>query len=136
MNVEAMEVRLNKNKELSTRLIPDWSVGCRRYTPGPGYLEALQAPNVNVVYGGVTEVLPNGCKTSTGEVFELDTLICATGFDVSHRPRFPLVGKDGISDGGVGRAPPACGVHGTGKKQTGRGAVLMPVLWWCGVAVD
>ncbi|KAK8251665.1 FAD/NAD(P)-binding domain-containing protein [Phyllosticta capitalensis] len=97
MNVEAMEVRLNKDKELSTRLIPDWSVGCRRYTPGPGYLEALQAPNVNVVYGGVTEVLPNGCKTSTGEVFELDTLICATGFDVSHRPRFPLVGKDGVN---------------------------------------
>ncbi|KAK7549272.1 FAD/NAD(P)-binding domain-containing protein [Phyllosticta citricarpa] len=94
---EEMDRRLNGDKELSTRLIPTWSVGCRRYTPGPGYLEALRAPNVHVVYGGVTEVLPNGCKTSTGETFELDTLICATGFDVSHRPRFPLVGRHGVN---------------------------------------
>ncbi|KAK8166410.1 FAD/NAD(P)-binding domain-containing protein [Phyllosticta citrichinensis] len=94
---EEMEVRLDGNKALSTRLIPTWSVGCRRYTPGPGYLEALRAPNVHVVYGGVTEVLANGCKTSTGETVELDTLICATGFDVSHRPRFPLIGRGGVN---------------------------------------
>jgi hypothetical protein len=27
---------------------------------------------------------------------ECDTIVCATGFDVSYRPRFPIVGKNGI----------------------------------------
>jgi len=31
-----------------------------------------------------------------GTECKVDTVICATGFDVSYKPRFPLVGKDGI----------------------------------------
>jgi len=27
---------------------------------------------------------------------EADTIVCATGFDVSYRPRFPIVGKNGV----------------------------------------
>lgn len=27
---------------------------------------------------------------------KVDTIICATGFDVSYRPRFPIVGKNGV----------------------------------------
>jgi hypothetical protein len=27
---------------------------------------------------------------------EVDTVVCATGFDVSYRPRFPIVGQHGI----------------------------------------
>ena len=28
---------------------------------------------------------------------KVDTLICATGFDVTYKPRFPMVGKNGVN---------------------------------------
>lgn len=28
---------------------------------------------------------------------DVDTIVCATGFDVSYRPRFPIIGQNGIS---------------------------------------
>jgi cation diffusion facilitator CzcD-associated flavoprotein CzcO len=28
---------------------------------------------------------------------EFDVIICATGFDTSFRPRFPIMGRDGIN---------------------------------------
>jgi len=46
-----------------------------------------------VVFNTVTEFTPEGCKTSNDEKHDLDVLICATGFDTSFRPRFPLRGK-------------------------------------------
>jgi len=33
--------------------------------------------------------------TKDGIEHKMDVLICATGFDVSFRPKFPVVGKDG-----------------------------------------
>ncbi|KAJ5713998.1 uncharacterized protein N7483_011179 [Penicillium malachiteum] len=74
--------------------IPQWSVGCRRITPGAGYLESLGAENVNVVYGNIDAVTPLGC-VSGGREYPVDALICATGFDTTFRPRFPIIGPTG-----------------------------------------
>jgi hypothetical protein len=46
--------------EPKTTVIPDFAVGCRRLTPGPGYLEALCEDNVRALiftghHGIVTE---------------------------------------------------------------------------------
>lgn len=46
-----MKRRLAGKPELQGLLLPDFSVGCRRPTPGSGYLEALCAENCEVVYG-------------------------------------------------------------------------------------
>ncbi|KAK3396901.1 hypothetical protein B0T20DRAFT_500411 [Sordaria brevicollis] len=90
-----MKEKLAGNKELEEKLIPNWAVGCRRLTPGPGYLEAFAEPNVQVVFSGVTEVTERGCKCEDGTQYDVpDVLICATGFDVSYRPRFPIVAGD------------------------------------------
>ena len=35
-----------ENPELEKVLIPEWSVGCRRLTPGTDYLESLRDDNV------------------------------------------------------------------------------------------
>lgn len=75
-------------------LIPEWSVGCRRITPGVGYLESLGAENVKVVYGNVDSVTPRGC-VSGGREYPVDVLICATGFDTTFRPKFPIIGPKG-----------------------------------------
>lgn len=89
--------------ELQKKLIPDWAFGCRRMTPGEGYLEALQADNVEVVIGDIDYITATGCVSSGGQEqeqkqqqeHEFDVLICATGFDVSFRPRFPIIGRGG-----------------------------------------
>jgi cation diffusion facilitator CzcD-associated flavoprotein CzcO len=80
---------------LEEKLIPDWSVGCRRLTPGVNYLESLTKPNVRVVYGEIAEVTERGCLCDDGREYPVDVLICATGFDTSFKPRFPVVNPAG-----------------------------------------
>ncbi|OQU95562.1 hypothetical protein CLAIMM_01747 [Cladophialophora immunda] len=89
--------RLGGNEELGEKLIPDWELGCRRPTPGPGYLESFTKPHVALVTLGIEEVTPTGITTVDGKHHEFDVIVCATGFDVSHRPPFPLIGRSGTS---------------------------------------
>jgi len=84
-----------QNEYLEERLIPKWSVGCRRLTPGVGYLESLGKENVTVVYGEISKVTEKGCLCDNGNEYPVDVLICATGFDTTFKPRFPLIGPDG-----------------------------------------
>lgn len=59
------------------------------------YLETLTKPNVSVVYGDINEITEKGCLCSDGNEYPVDTLICATGFDTTFKPRFPLIGPKG-----------------------------------------
>ena len=68
----------------------------RRPTPGLGYLETLAKGNVRVVEGAISQVLPDGVKLPSGEVIKVDSIVCATGFDVSWKPRFPVIGRGGV----------------------------------------
>jgi cyclohexanone monooxygenase len=88
-----MKSKLHDQK-LEEVLIPNWSVGCRRITPGLDYLESLAEPNVEVVYGEIGRVTEKGCVVDEVE-HEVDVLICATGFDTTFKPRFPLIGANG-----------------------------------------
>jgi cation diffusion facilitator CzcD-associated flavoprotein CzcO len=86
-----MRAKLN-NPELASKLIPKWSPGCRRLTPGINYLETLRKDNVEVVLGEINRITEGGCVDNDGVEYPLDVLICATGFDVSFKPRFPVQG--------------------------------------------
>jgi cation diffusion facilitator CzcD-associated flavoprotein CzcO len=92
--IAQMKEKLN-NKFLEEKLIPDWSVGCRRLTPGVGYLESLSKENVEVVYGEIERITEQGCFCENGKEYPVDVLICATGFDTTFKPRMPLLGPDG-----------------------------------------
>ncbi|KAF2207705.1 hypothetical protein CERZMDRAFT_50616 [Cercospora zeae-maydis SCOH1-5] len=98
-----MSQKLGHNKRLCDMLIPKWELGCRRITPGPGYLESFLRDNCDCTNSPIVEITENGIKTQDGETFECDVrkslsrLICATGFDVSHRPRYPFIGQNGIN---------------------------------------
>lgn len=92
-----MRDRLGGDEQLAAKLIPDWEVGCRRATPGPGYLEAFTQQNVELVTDGIECITPKGVKALDGNEWELDAIVCATGFDVSHRPPWPLIGRGGVS---------------------------------------
>ncbi|KAL4861469.1 hypothetical protein BDV12DRAFT_191055 [Aspergillus spectabilis] len=91
---EQMLQKIN-NDELASKLIPDFALGCRRLTPGINYLESLSLPNVTPIYGEITQITPTSCVTDNGVETELDVLICATGFDTTFKPRFPVIGRDG-----------------------------------------
>lgn len=68
----------------------------RRFTPGDGFLEALVADNTTVVTEDIECVTPTGIRTIDGTEYEVDAIVCATGFDVSQRPTFPVIGRDGL----------------------------------------
>lgn len=100
INKDTHEYILGQMKEklhseyLEEGLIPKWSLGCRRFTPGIGYLESLGKDNVTVVYGGINQITKKGCLCDNGNEYPVDVLICATGFDTTFKPRFPLIGPD------------------------------------------
>lgn len=85
------------NETLIGQLLPKFSVGCRRLTPGPGYLEALTHPKTKVVFGGIERITETGLQTKDGQEYQFDVLVLATGFDTSFSPRFTILGKNSQS---------------------------------------
>jgi cation diffusion facilitator CzcD-associated flavoprotein CzcO len=94
-----MSDKLNNDTRLCKMLIPEFEVGCRRITPGAGYLESFTRGNVHLTQSHIDCVDKHGIKTKDGQYYELDAVICATGFDVSNRPPFPVLGRNGVDLG-------------------------------------
>lgn len=93
---DQMKAKLNGDEELARKLTPEYEVGCRRATPGPGYLEAFTRDNVSLVTESINHIEAKGIRTTDGTLHEFDAIVCATGFNVSHRPPFPLLGRNGL----------------------------------------
>ncbi|MCJ1260534.1 hypothetical protein MMC22_000395 [Lobaria immixta] len=92
----AMKEKLN-NHELSNHLIPKFPFGCRRPTPGIGYLESLLDEKVQTVVGNIDRISEKGVVCENGTMYPVDVLVCATGFDTTYKPCFPIVGRLGQS---------------------------------------
>lgn len=90
-----MRARLGKKPEIVDHLLPDFPPLCKRLTPGPGYLEALTADNVNVIPEHIDHVDETGIVTKDGKHRPVDAIVCATGFDTSFQGRFPIIGRNG-----------------------------------------
>ncbi|GME46877.1 hypothetical protein GTA08_BOTSDO11618 [Neofusicoccum parvum] len=95
--VRQMSEKLNHDPELCAQLIPKWELGCRRITPGNGYLEAFTKPNVHLTNSNIVSVTTHGIQTEDCAHHDLDVIVCATGFDVSQVPPYPVIGRDGVS---------------------------------------
>ncbi|KAK9446894.1 uncharacterized protein V1518DRAFT_435533 [Limtongia smithiae] len=95
-----MATKLAKKPEILKLLKPTFMPGCRRITPGPGYLEALTEDNVSFVSSAISEIKPEGIITADGKMHPCDTIVCATGFDTSWTKRFPIygVGHQALAD--------------------------------------
>lgn len=108
-----MRKKLASKPEIAAALIPDFPLGCKRLTPGPGkchidddvesrltstgYLDALTQDNVQFVTTDLARFTEKGIETVDGKEYELDAIICATGFDTSTVPPFPVYGKNGVN---------------------------------------
>ena len=67
-----MSDKLNNDSELCAKLIPDWELGCRRVTPGEGYLESFLLPYVHLNQNSITHITENAVHTSDGQSLEVD----------------------------------------------------------------
>ena len=91
--IKIMKKRVEKKPELLDSLIPDFSPHCRRLTPGPGYLEALCADNVDYIQTPIKRFTATGIETHDGKHREVDAIICATGANIDCVPPFPIVAR-------------------------------------------
>lgn len=90
--------KLEGHPSLTKALLPTFPFGCRRPTPGTGYLEALTDPKVETVTGTkITDITTDGLVLEDGRLYPVDVIVCATGFDTSYKPRFTVVGSGGQS---------------------------------------
>jgi hydroxyversicolorone monooxygenase len=87
---------LIKDERLLQGFTPKFGLGCRRITPGDPYMESIQKENVDVHFTPVESCTEDGVVGGDGVERKVDTIVCATGFDVTYKPRFPIVGRDGI----------------------------------------
>ncbi|KAE8146765.1 hypothetical protein BDV25DRAFT_45725 [Aspergillus avenaceus] len=93
--LENMKRRLSRKPGLFSGLVPSFPPACRRLTPGPGYLEALADDKVKVISNNIIEVAADGIITADGTRHPTDVIVCATGFDTTFTPRFPVIGRGG-----------------------------------------
>ena len=99
---DIMREKLGGDTELAQKLMPDFPVGCRRITPGDGYLDALRADNVKARFDPIVRFTKDGILTqppadTAPEETKFDLIICATGFDVTFKPAWPMSGLGGAS---------------------------------------
>ncbi|KAL4908508.1 hypothetical protein BDW74DRAFT_175192 [Aspergillus multicolor] len=94
-----MRERLSRNPQLIDRLIPEYEIGCRRLSPGDGYLEAMQEPNAQFCFDRITRITPTGIVTTSPSGHEteakFDLIVCATGFRTTFIPSWTFIGRDG-----------------------------------------
>jgi hypothetical protein len=87
--------RLSSKPEILASMSPSFGVGCRRLTPGPGYLEALIQDNVDFIPDKIASINESGILLHDGKQVEIDVLVCATGFNTTAVPPFDIIGKNG-----------------------------------------
>ena len=89
---------LKVKPELEAKLIPSFGVGCRRITPGVGYLEALVQDNVECVFGSVSRLTKNGIVGEDGieraydVISAFNTLRRLSNIESGH-PKFARLGS-------------------------------------------
>ncbi|KAI4853485.1 FAD/NAD(P)-binding domain-containing protein [Aureobasidium sp. EXF-8845] len=96
---QSMKARLAKRPEYYDMIKPSFAPGCRRLTPGPGFLEALVEDNVGFINTPIIRAEPRGIVTADGNLHEIDVLVCATGFNTGAPPPFEVLGSGGSSLG-------------------------------------
>ncbi|KAH3907723.1 hypothetical protein HBI56_181320 [Parastagonospora nodorum] len=85
MALDSHKSKLKDRPDIYDALTPSWVPGCRRLTPGPGYLEACCAENVEFISTDIKMIHANSIETIDGICRPIDILCCATGFDVQRK---------------------------------------------------
>lgn len=72
--------------------------GCKRRIFDPNYLDALKAPNVEVIPEVIREITETGIISQSGRQEDFDVIVLATGFQVQQfLTPMEIIGKEGKS---------------------------------------
>jgi cation diffusion facilitator CzcD-associated flavoprotein CzcO len=74
------------DRELRRKLTPGYTIGCKRILISNDFYPALSRPNADVVTSPIAEVREHSIVTADGEEREVDTIVLATGFQVTPPP--------------------------------------------------
>jgi len=87
-----------KDRELRSRLTPDYQPLCKRQVVSASYYRALRARNAELVTDAIERITPRGIRTADGREIDVDLLVFATGFQAHNYMRpMNLRGRDGLS---------------------------------------
>ncbi len=73
---------------LKAKLTPQYTIGCKRILVSDDFYPALTQPNVDLVTDSIREVRAHSIVTEDGREYEVDAIICATGFATT-KMQFP-----------------------------------------------
>jgi cation diffusion facilitator CzcD-associated flavoprotein CzcO len=72
-------------------------MGCKRILISNAYYPSLLKPHVTLEAAGLERVDGNTIFSSAGNEFEVDVIVCATGFEAVEPPFAPLISANGRS---------------------------------------
>jgi cation diffusion facilitator CzcD-associated flavoprotein CzcO len=85
-----------RDPKLRRKLVPDYTMGCKRVLVSNDYYPALARDNVDVLTDGVTEIREHSVVASDGTEREVDAIIFGTGFHVTDAFDYlDIIGVDG-----------------------------------------
>ncbi len=85
-----------KDRWLRRQLTPDFTIGCKRVLVSNDYYPALQKDNAKLITWPIARISEKGIRTVEGIEHQVDCIVFATGFDVSHSGTpFPVKGGKG-----------------------------------------
>lgn len=91
-----MHHKLADRPDLIEKLTPDFPIFSKRVIMDAGWYDALKRPNVTLETGAVERVMPNGIVMKDGRTYEVDVIVCATGFNVAKMTGgMQIRGRDG-----------------------------------------
>lgn len=87
-----------KDPELRDKLLPKYTLGCKRPSFHNSYYATYNRANVHLETNAISRVDAGGVITADGTTHELDVLILATGFKIASpdaNPTYELIGNSG-----------------------------------------
>ncbi|KAF5348350.1 hypothetical protein D9758_010944 [Tetrapyrgos nigripes] len=75
-------------KEYVGKLLPDYTIGCKRVIFDTDYLTCLHRPNVTINFDGIDSLYDEGIITKKGEKIPFDVIIFSTGFETDDYPLY------------------------------------------------
>jgi len=75
--------QVDGDQELIDKLMPDYAPFSRRPVVDNGWYKALTRDNVELVTDPISEFVSSGIETEDGTLYQVDTIVTATGFQVA-----------------------------------------------------
>jgi cation diffusion facilitator CzcD-associated flavoprotein CzcO len=85
-----------KDRELRRKLIPNYTIGCKRILNSSTYYRAVADPKTELITDGIARITPTGIVTTDGTEREVDVIVFGTGFHVTDSYTYVQIkGRDG-----------------------------------------